>query len=395
MPTPTSTCRKIQWKGRAAYCLANDLIELTALTGGGSIAALRLLSRSSQPGENILWEAPWTTLDPDRYDERRHKKPYGPHFVGKFLAGFTGHALCLDCFGPPSDEEIRQGLCLHGEAGVSRWKTKATSVSSQQVSLKMSVKAPPSGLEFERQLALRKGEPVVYVNESVRNPSAADHYFHWTQHVTFGPPFLDPQHSTIALSAERGITWPLGYEGNSLLQNSREFRWPNAPAEGGGTADLSRPFAVAGKGFVAAVLTKTENAAAYLAVLNRKLGLVAGYCFRRERFPWIAVWEENCSRQGAPWNGKTQARGLEFGTTPMPLGKEASFRSGPLFDTPTYCRVPAKSKINAGYVAFLARVEQGWQEIRDVEIADQAIVIRGDAGRQVKVPAHKLKQAIV
>jgi hypothetical protein len=389
------SCRKITWKGRPAYRLANDLIELTTLTGGGSIADLRFQTESGKAKENVLWEAPWTTIDPDRYQTGKDRRKYGEHFVGKFLAGFTGHALCLDYFGAPSEEEIKLGLCLHGEGGLARWRTKKVTASSTEAKLVMETTLPATGLEFQRELQVRKGESVVYVREKVRNQRAADHFFHWTQHVTFGPPLMQSEESMIAMSVTKGMTWPLGYEGKSLLENSKEFRWPHAPGEDGDQVDLSRPFPVEGKGFVAAMLTDSACPMAFLAVLNRRLGLIAGYCFSRTMFPWIAIWEENRARQGKPWSGKTQARGLEFGTTPMPLGKERSFLAGSLFETPTFCRVAAKAELNVGYVAFLASVGTDWSEIRDVRIGEKSISILGDAGQSVEIAARNLKQTII
>jgi len=38
--------------------------------------------------------------------------------------------------------------------------------------------------------------------------------------------------------------------------------------------------------------------------------------------------EENCARDYSPWNGATQARGMEFGTTPCPLANSDIFRMG-------------------------------------------------------------------
>jgi hypothetical protein len=394
MSTSFTSCGKVKWKGRPGYRLANDLIDLTALSCGGSIADLRFLETSGNPSENALWEAPWPLLDPDKYEGKKQNRRYGPHFVGKFLAGFTGHALCLDRFGAPSEEEISQGMCLHGEAGVSRWQTVEAKALSSEARLRMKVKVPSAGLDFERQLTICEGESVVYVNEMVLNRRPADQYIHWNQHVTFGPPLTRGGESSIAMSATKAMTWPLGYEGKAALANSREFLWPQAPADDGSSLDLSRPFSVEGKGFVAAVLTDPQRPIAFVAVLNRRLGLVAGYCFSRAVFPWVAVWEENCAREGPPWNGTTQARGMEFGTTPMPLGKEQIFRMGPLFETPTFCRIGAMGKLNAGYVMFLASVGSGWREIRDVQIGEKTLAIVGESGQRVEIAARKLRHTI-
>jgi hypothetical protein len=340
---------------------------------------------------NSLWEAPWRTLDPPRFRRRLHEQKYGTEFVGKFLAGFTGHILCLDYFGAPSEEEIAQGLCLHGEASVSSWRTTGCFASPTQGAFSQEVKLPCAGLRFQRELSLRSDEPVLFFSESVRNLRPIDHFFHWTQHVTFGSPFLAHGDSAVFVSGTRAITWPHGYEGKSLVASSREFTWPNAPTEKGGTADLSQPFATPGTGFVVGVLLRESSSFGYFAVLNAKLGLLQGYVFPRTIFPWVVMWEENRARSGPPWNGRTQARGIEFGTTPLPVGKWETLRRGPLFGVPTFCRIPARSELHANYAAFSCPVNGNWRGIRDVRLEDHALVVESSSGESVSLPARDIK----
>jgi hypothetical protein len=374
------------------------VIELTMLTGGGAIADFRLTAGSPDQRHNVLWEAPWPGIDPDRYQTRSHNPTYGPQFVGNFLAAFTGHALCLDCFGAPSEAEIEQGLCLHGEAPVSHWKVRQQSQSKTSASLLMEAKLPHAGLTFHRELRMQRDETVVHVSETVFNLRSVDHYFHWTQHVTLGPPFLQAGESTVQIPALRAITWPHGYEGKSLLADSKEFSWPNAPAENGGAVDISSPFQRPGTGFVAAALLKPDRDLTFVAALNFRLGLVLAYCFPRKAFPWVATWEENCARQSSPWKGKTQARGVEFGTTPMPIGKREAFANGPLFGTPTFQCVPAMGKLNVTYAIFLAPVNLAWRQVLDIEVGKQAITVVGATAagshERIDVPARNLKIAM-
>src|SRR5208282_5014800 len=363
-PRPAST--KTKWRARPAFCLNNGVVQLTALTGGGHIADFRLLDPSMR-SVNSLWEAPWPTMDPGKF-RSSHIRKYGPAPVGKFLAAFTGHAVCVDYFGGPSAAEAAQGLALHGEAANSRWKLLELKQSSEEARLSMGVHLRAAGLRFRRELRLRRNESVVYVEEQVTNERAQDHFFQWTQHVTLGLPLLHPDESIIALPGTRAVTWPHGYEGGSLVRDNQEFIWPEAPAIDGGTANLARPLAREGKGFVVAVLLDPQRELGFVAALNWQLGLLLGYCFRRSDFPWVAIWEENVARSGSPWDGKTRARGVEFGSTPMPIGKEETFARGSLFNTATFRRIPAKSELRAPYVAFLSKVSSGWRSVRDVRV---------------------------
>jgi hypothetical protein len=370
-----SPSQSVRWKGREAAGLSNGVIELIALTGGGHLAVFRFLETTGHSSQNVIWEVPWPTYDPVPGPSEEVLQMYGPKGVDKFMAAYTGHSLCLDYFGEPSAAQAYAGLGLHGEAPVTRWN-----VSEQDQlagpSCRWNIKLPAARLAFERQIRLGIEESVAYVQEIVGNEDGNELAFDWVQHATFGPPFLKEGESTISASATRGITWPLGYEDASLLANDREFVWPYAPCEGvEQDTDLQQPFSTRGRGFVAGVQLDPGRAVEYLVAVNWKLRLGVAYCFRRQDFPWMAVWEENFARQGTPWNGKTQARGMEFGTTPLPLGRDANLRRGPLFDTPSCCVLPAGGERTARYMLFLFEVPPHMNSIQNVEIQADSLVL--------------------
>jgi hypothetical protein len=244
---------------------------------------------------------------------------------------------------------------------------------------------------------VRRGESVVYFREEVMNESKADRLCHWTQHVTMGPPFLAPGQSRVFISGTRGRTFPHGYEGKALLDSRRNFRWPRAPGTAGASVDLRQPFTAAGLGFVATVLLDPRRNQEYIAALNAPEHLLLGYCFARADFPWTAVWEENRARTDAPWSGQTQARGLEFGSTPFPVGRREAFANGPLFGAPHFSVIPARSRKTVDYLSFLAAVPPGFHEVGDIRCAPGEILIKGRGGKdargKVRLPAGGLARA--
>jgi hypothetical protein len=385
-------CRETRWRGRAAQLLANDCLALRWLLGGGHLASL--CSRNGRARDvNLLWEANWRTIDPQKYSQRIHSGKYGPLPAGQFLSGFTGHALCLDYFGAPSDEETKLGLPLHGEGACSRWTVAGKRVSPDGARLRLRATAPVAELKIERDIALRGGESVVYVRETLTNLRRRDSYVQWVQHVTFGRPFLKAGESVCLVSGSRAKTWPLGYEGKCALKDDSEFQWPNAPAEDSGAIDVSQPFVRNGRGFVAAILLNQRSETGYVAVLNWRMGLVAGYLFRRIDFPWVAIWEENRTRTGAPWNGKTQARGLEFGTSPMPLGLREAILAGPMFGVPTMRCLPARSRVEVSYTIFVAEVPSEWRTISTISARGDSIVVAGpDPKHRIELSAKGLSR---
>jgi hypothetical protein len=376
-------CRRANWHGRKAYVLANDRVTVTALCGGGHIADLRLVDG---PDVSPMWVPPWPTIEPYNYVENSHKLLYGTTTEGKLLSGLAGHSVCLDYFGSPSPEEAKQGLSQHGEAPSSKWHLKTVSRAQNRINAVLSVSLPIAGLDFTRSIQLSNGESVVYFTETVRNRRKADHFFHWTQHVTLGAQFLSGDQSYITLPGRRALTYPHGYdEGKALLASDQEFTWPNAPLVGGGTTDLTRPFVRKGLGFVVGVQLERERSVSFVAAVNAEHNLAIAYCFKTEDFPWVAVWEENLGIAAVPWKESTQARGLEFSTTPLPVFRRESFLAGHIFGQPTRTFVPAMGAKSVRYVAVLRRLPEGFGRLQEIELREDTVVFRGDS---TSIPAE-------
>ncbi len=384
-------CVKSKWNGREAYTLHNGLVQLVTLTGGGHIAEFQFRPATKWPAINPLWVPPWKSMEPYLYQAEKHSAEYGPVNEGKLLSGIAGHNICLDYFGPPSEEEAAQGLSTHGEAPSARWEKTRLHQSARRVSLTLEVDLPVAGLHFIREIRLHHDECVAYFHETVVNESKADHFFHWTQHVTLGPPFLGHETSRVDLPGTRAKTHPGGYGGKELLESGRSFYWPSAPAQGGGSVDLASPFSKPGLGFLVSVLLNPRQEVEYVSALNATYGLLFGYIFRRLDFPWVAIWEENQSRSGPPWNSNCQARGLEFGSTPSPVPRREAFAVAPSLDTPTFSIVPAKGKVTANYLAFLTLVPPRFDMLKDVQIGKNEIYLHGHGHQtSVRLPATGL-----
>src|SRR2546429_3290432 len=92
---------------------------------------------------------------------------------------------------------------------------------------------------------------------------------------------------------------------------------------------------------------------ACFAAYSPQSKLLFGYVWKRTDFPWLGIWEENHSRDFAPWNGKAVTRGMEFGASPMPETRRAMIDRGSLFGVPGYRWLEAKRKLAVDYCAFL------------------------------------------
>ena len=374
---PPCAVDAVPWNDRRAYRLSNVNVELTALVGGGHIGDFRL--RGSPV--NVLWESPWPTIEPQIFSSSEHAGFYGDGPVGRFLCGYTGHALALGYFGMPSSEEAERGMGLHGEAANSEWKVVSAVADDDSATLVMEVTLPVYRLHFRREMCLARAGFTVCITEIVTNLSGAAIEFQWVQHAAFGDPFFANGDATLFVSGKRGVTWPGGYEGHEVLKSSLEYRWPYAQSIDGEPINLSQPFVRDGTGFVAALLVDSDHGNAFAAVHNRRHQLVAGYCFDPTLFPWIALWEENRARANSPWNKRTRVRGVEFGTSPMPLGLAHAREMRRLFDTPVLCSIPASASLQAQYDLFVHPAPPRWSQIKDVRQTEHTLVIEGNNDR--------------
>ena len=108
---------------------------------------------------------------------------------------------------------------------------------------------------------------------------------------------------------------------------------------------------------------------AFFSAFSPAHRLAFGYVWKRADFPWLGIWEENRSRSGAPWNGETVTRGLEFGVSPMPESRRQMIERAHLFGTPAYRWIPASTRVAVEYWA-IARVAEA--PLESVEWPGQA-----------------------
>ena len=368
---PTET----KWRGHRAALLANDQIRSCVLENGGVIAHLGFVDLESRVQRNALWEAPWWNDCPRLTTEEELIRLYGDLGWGRFLQNFTGHALCLDSFGPATEAAVAAGSGLHGEASIVPWKL----LVRDPTHLSAQTDLPFAQLHVKRDFELVGQEAVLRVRESVTllQPSRE---IHWVQHATVGAPLFG-QTSRVSTSARVGMTSSEPYCGGNLLAEDESFIWPHTPMPEGGVVDLRRLFAHSGTGFLVALLQPKEAKYGFVAVTDSAKGISLIYVFASSNFPWLTLWEENCCRKEFPWMGKVQARGLEFGTTPWPFGNERNDEAGPLLATPTSRLVHSGETAVAPWIVALATTPGHWDSLDEVIVERNELLLCNGAER--------------
>jgi hypothetical protein len=333
----------LPYRGRRAATIENADLRVTVLQEGGHIAEIF----DKATGVNPLWTPPWPSIEPSEYSSPKKDTDsvYGGGSDARLLAGIMGHNLCLDIFGPPNDEEEKAGLTAHGEGAVAPYE-----LTTSGDRLTARAHFPIAGLEFERQLLLR--ERVVRIRETVTNVTTAARAIGWTQHVTLGPPFLEPGITQFRASATRSKVFESTFGADDYLVPGAEFDWPMAPMPNGGVADL-RLFTGAkqSSGYTAHLMH--ADATAFFVAFSPRVELALAYVWKSADFPWMGIWEENHSRMHAPWSGCTIARGMEFGVSPMPETRDAMVQRGTLFGVPTFRQIAPGASVAVEYHAVV------------------------------------------
>ena len=257
-----------------------------------------------------------------------------------------GHNLCLDIFGAPSAQEHEAGIWVHGEGSVVPYE-----IESSGTRLTATAHLPLAMLNFERRVELASGG-FLQIHETVTNLTAMDRPIAWTQHVTLGPPFLQPGITRLVVPARRSKVYPTALGPNQHYVASAEFEWPHAPNTGGGITDLDTFPDFERSTGVTAHAVDDDRDQAYFLTWEPASRLAFGYVWKRADFPWISLWEENRARANPPWNGQTITRGVEFGASPFAEGRRATIERGSLFGVPTYRWLPARASVTVDYMAF-------------------------------------------
>jgi hypothetical protein len=320
------------FNNRKTFQIENDLTRVTVTEEGGHIAEIL----NKETGVSPLWIPPWNSIEPSEWSEAGYPE-YGNNLDSHLLSAIMGHSLCLHLFGLPSPEEAAAGIRCHGEAGVVRWDFE-----SSPAGLTARCYLPLAHLAFERTISL-EGRKVNF-HETLENLEAFDRPIAWTQHVTLGTPFLD-----------RGKT---EFYSNGALCGV-------LPDEKSGKAGfvLDKPGAVLKEtlssgppsgGFRSFLMDKSQEDSFFIA-WSPALETALAYSWKRADFPWIGVWDEDCSMQHKPSNGRLLARGLEFGVSPFVATRKEMIERGRLLDTPSFAWIPAKGKLTAAYQAVTVK----------------------------------------
>lgn len=330
-------------RGRPAVSLESGDMRVVVTLESANIAAIE----HRPTGINPLWSPPWDAVELATPGTTT-KTDYGGDDEAPVLARIMGHSICLDTYGGPSPEESAAGMPIHGEGIFTTYEADWDSAGV----LTLKGVLPLAGIRFERQISL-SGTGVMRVVESLENLTASDRPIAWTQHVTLGPPYLEPGKTQFRAPATRSKVIDSEFGGEQAT--GKEFTWPTCPRKDGGTLDLRvYPSEVPSGGFTTHLIDPSlENG--YFTSWAPASGIYFGYVWKRADFPWLCRWGENSLRKSFPWNGRTMTCGMEFSASPELESRRAMATRGSMWGAPAGRWLPAKTKIETSYAAFIGQ----------------------------------------
>jgi len=279
-------------------------------------------------------------------------------------APFRGHFLCLGRWGAPSEGEVTAGIPHNGEPTNSWWQVTA---HPGNLSLTMEADAPLDGLHIVREIMLQEEAPIFHVRETVKNTASLGRMSNIVQHPTIAPPFLSSE-TLINSNAGAGLMQKTSYPN----PHEAEYRWP----EGISSTDQSPIDLRASntpENYVTTHIFDDSVSVGWITATNLEAGLVYGFVWETEEYPWLNVWHQMND------NGQPVAKGLEFGTTGIGRPYEELVATDTRFHgRNSFEYLDAGETVVKTYSCFLAEVPADFGQVENVEIALGTIRIIGN-----------------
>jgi hypothetical protein len=348
---------KVSFENSEALLFSNDQVELLVATQGGGF--LSFTRKDDEKRLNPMW-------DPAGMARRNN-------LTSRF-GNSKGHFLCVDGFGPVSKAEQAAGYPGHGEAHRQPWEV----MQSTKASATFKVQLPVVQETLVRSVTMKPGEPVVMVDSELESHLGFDRVMLWGEHATLGTPFLALGKTVVDQSTIDCQTKPRkGETGPQTFPSGANFKWPKLASP---ETDMRTSPAAHGTMNHIGCLMDPARPLAFVTAFNSEERLMLGYVWPQQDFPWIQHW------MSYPTNGM-YSWGLEFGMQPYDMTKQDIVALSPMFGQPAFRWLPAKSKVRAQFLMFLAKVPAGFQHTEAVSIANGRILLEDKTNKQqIAVP---------
>jgi hypothetical protein len=288
--------------GLPAVVLENDLIRVTILTGKGA----DVVEYNYKPHDlDLVWLSPGGVRNPNAFMSTS-ADPLAT-FVDVYPGGWQD---VFPSAGAPATWNGAQ-FGQHGEICNMPWTVEIEEDTPSRVVIRLQVRGQKFPSFIERRVGLSRGNAELEIEETVTNTSRVDVPAMWSQHITFGYPFVTPGSRITLPDGVTGVSHDqdVGATGRRVAAGSA-FTWPHAPATGGGTLDLGIvPPENTPSDLV--YLTGFPDETGWYEVQNPNHPVRARVEWSTATLPYLWYWQEFGGTTGYPWYGEVFTIGLE------------------------------------------------------------------------------------
>jgi len=301
------------------FIIENESIVLEINQLGGAFSAMRLK-------DNSLNFLSWKLSREDMPENNRKG------------AAFEGHFLCFGRWGSPTAGEIKKGIPHNGEHNNLMWSKETGKNTNEWI---MTVSAASDAVNIERKIKLAGEQALFKVTEKFTSTSNLGRISNIVQHVTLGPPFINPL-TQFYSNAGKGFLQENCWPDPSVC----EYDWPNAISCSGDSFSLSQ--FNHDRNFVSThIIADSTGWALAVDPVSRQY---AGYMWKTEDYPWINFWNQNRGQH-------VFAYGMEFGTTGIGRTYEELVVKNPEFHGhSSFFFMDAGETITKSYFGFCGKI---------------------------------------
>jgi len=288
--------------GLPAVVMENDLLRVTILTGKGA----DVVEFNYKPRDlDLVWLSPGGVRNPSAFLSTS-ADPLAT-FVDIYPGGWQD---VFPSAGAPATWNGAQ-YGQHGEISTMPWMVEIEHDDESLVVIRLQVRGQKFPSFIERRVSLARGASVLDIEETATNTSGVTVPAMWSQHITFGKPFVTPGSRITLPDGVTGISHneDVGATGRRVAAGA-EFTWPMAPKAGGGELDL-RTVPPVGTPSDLVYLTNFPGETGWYEVDNPEQPVRARVEWSTGTLPYLWYWQEFGGVQGYPWYGDVYTIGLE------------------------------------------------------------------------------------
>lgn len=302
------------YKGMQIAYLENELIRVGVLLDKGA----DIFEFTYKPCDlDFMWQSPIPMRSQFITTNVLSEGTYHDYYYG-------GWQEILPSAGWSSEPYLGTYQGLHGEVSLLPFEARVIEDNTQQITLKTRVSLYRSPLTLERNLTLKTGQAVLFIEETLCNHSTAEFAIMWGHHPALGEPFLD---DSCVVQVPATTVEAMAFHANGLWESNSEFKFPLVKNRR--TQELQDITKILDRHSKSVdVLFLKELTAGWYAITNQRQQVGFGMAWNKDLFKYLWMWQNYGGHDDYPWYGRAYTCALEPFTSYPPAGIAEAIKNG-------------------------------------------------------------------